>query len=147
VTIGLFSWFYPARVVRALVQSLREYEFVEAARMTGASELRIIRKHVLPHLVGPMIVWGTLVAASVIVLEAALSVLNFGIKLGTASWGNLLSSSWGTLLTYDPARNADQAEKSNWPLVWPSLALFVTVLCLALIGDGLRSALDPKGEG
>jgi ABC-type dipeptide/oligopeptide/nickel transport system permease subunit len=146
VTIGLFSWFYPARVVRALVQSLREYEFVEAARMTGNSELRIIRKHVLPHLTGPIIVWGTLVAASVIVLEAALSVLNFGVKLGTASWGNLLSSSWGTLLTYDPARNADQAEKSNWPLVWPSLALFITVLCLALIGDGVRAALDPRGE-
>lgn len=147
VTIGLFSWFYPARVVRALVQTLREHEFVEAARMIGNSDLRIIRKHILPHLTGPVIVWGTLVAASVIVLEAALSVLNFGVKLGTASWGNLLSSSWGTLLTYDPARNADQAEKSNWPLVWPSVVLFVAVLCLALIGDGLRNALDPKGEG
>jgi peptide/nickel transport system permease protein len=145
--IGLFSWFYPARVVRALTFSLREHEFVEAARMTGAGEFRILRKHVLPHLAGPMIVWGTLVAASVIVLEAALSILNFGVKLGTASWGSLLSDSWGTLLVFNPASGSPQTVKSNWVLLWPSLALFLTVLCLALVGDGLRNALDPRGEG
>jgi ABC-type dipeptide/oligopeptide/nickel transport system permease subunit len=147
VTIGLFSWFYPARVVRALTQSLRQYEFVEAARTTGAGDWHILRKHVLPHVAGPAIVWGTLVAGSVIVLEAALSVLNFGVKLGTASWGNLLSSSWGSLLVFDPFAGAPQYPKSNWLLVWPTLVLFVAVLSLALIGDGLRSALDPRGEG
>jgi peptide/nickel transport system permease protein len=147
VMIGLFSWFYPARVVRALALSLREYEFVEAARMTGSSELRIVRKHVLPHVAGPAIVWGTLVAAGVIVLEAALSILNFGVKLGTASWGSLLSSSWGSLLVFDPNSDLPQYPKSNWLLVWPGLALFLTVLALAVVGDGLRSALDPKGEG
>jgi ABC-type dipeptide/oligopeptide/nickel transport system permease subunit len=147
VMIGLFSWFYPARVVRALAQSLREYEFVEAARMTGASELWIVRKHVLPHVAGPAIVWGTLVAAGVIVLEAALSILNFGVKLGTASWGSLLSESWGTLLVYDPLRDLPQYPRSSWLLVWPGLALFLTVLALALVGDGLRSALDPQGDG
>lgn len=145
--IGLFSWFYPARVVRALTFSLREHEFVEAARMTGAGEIRIIRKHVLPHLAGPMIVWGTLVAAGVIVLEAALSILNFGVKLGSASWGSLLSDSWGTLLVFNPASATPQTVKSNWVLLWPSLALFLTVLCLALVGDGLRNALEPRGEG
>jgi peptide/nickel transport system permease protein len=145
--IGLFSWFYPARVVRALTFSLREHEFVEAARMTGAGEFRILRKHVLPHLAGPMIVWGTLVAAGVIVLEAALSILNFGVKLGTASWGSLLSDSWGTLLVFNPGSATPQTVKSNWVLLWPSLALFLTVLCLALVGDGLRNALDPRGEG
>lgn len=146
-TIGIFSWFYPARVVRALTVSLREHEFVEAARMTGAGELRILRKHVLPHLAGPMIVWGTLVAAGVIVLEAALSILNFGVKLGTASWGSLLSDSWGTLLVFNPTSASPQTVKNDWLLLWPSLALFLTVLCLALVGDGLRNALDPRREG
>jgi peptide/nickel transport system permease protein len=146
-TIGVFSWFYPARVVRALTISLREHEFVEAARMTGSSELRILRKHVLPHLAGPVIVWGTLVAAGVIVLEAALSILNFGLKLGTASWGSLLSDSWGSLLVFNPTSATPQTVKNDWVLLWPSLALFLTVLCLALVGDGLRNALDPRGEG
>lgn len=145
--IGLFSWFYPARVVRALTQSLRGYEFVEAARMTGSSELRIIRKHVVPHLAGPVIVWGTLVASSVIILEAALSILNFGVKLGTASWGNLLSDSWGSLLVFNPNSAAPQYQRSDWLMLWPSLALFLTVLCLALVGDALRNALEPRGEG
>jgi ABC-type dipeptide/oligopeptide/nickel transport system permease subunit len=146
-TIGIFSWFYPARVVRALTASLREHEFVEAARTTGSSEIWILRKHVLPHLAGPMIVWGTLVAAGVIVLEAALSILNFGVKLGTASWGSLLSDSWGTLLVFNPTSASPQTVKNDWLLLWPSLALFLTVLCLALVGDGLRNALDPRREG
>jgi peptide/nickel transport system permease protein len=147
IVIGIFSWFYPARVVRSLTLSLREYEFIEAARMTGSRELRIIRKHVLPHLAGPMIVWATLVASGVIILEAALSVLNFGVKLGTASWGSLLSDSWGSLLVFNPNQQAPQYPRSGWLMLWPSLTLFLTVLCLALIGDGLRNALDPRGEG
>jgi peptide/nickel transport system permease protein len=147
LVIGVFSWFYPARVVRALTQSIREYEFVEASRMTGSRELRIIRKHVFPHLVGPLIVWGTLVAAGVIVLEAALSILNFGVKLGTATWGTLLSDSWGSLLVFDPRRAAPQYPRSSWLMLWPSLTLFLTVLSLALVGDALRNALDPHGEG
>ena len=147
VVIGCFSWFYPARVVRALTQSLREYEFVEAARMTGSRDARILRKHIFPHLVGPLIVWATLVAAGVIVLEAALSILNFGVKLGTASWGNLLSDAWGSLLVFNPNSAAPQYSRSGWLMLWPSLALFLTVLCLALIGDALRNALDPRGEG
>jgi peptide/nickel transport system permease protein len=148
VVIGTFSWFYPARVVRALTQSLREYEFVEAARMIGNGELRILRKHILPHLAGPVIVWGTLVAASVIILEAALSILNFGVRLGTASWGSLLSDSWGSLLVFNPNRQSPQyPSPSGWLMLWPSLALFLTVLCLALVGDALRNALDPRGEG
>ncbi|MDX6475921.1 MAG: peptide/nickel transport system permease protein [Gaiellaceae bacterium] len=147
VVIGFFSWFYPARVVRALTQSLREYEFVEAARMTGSGEARIIRKHVFPHLVGPLIVWATLVAAGVIVLEAALSILNFGLKLGTASWGSLLTDSWGSLLVFNPNASAPQYPRSGWLMLWPSLTLFLTVLSLALVGDAVRNALDPHGEG
>ena len=78
--IALFGWYYPARVVRAQVLSLREKEFIEAARMTGASDSRIIRSHILPHLVGPIIVYSTLIVATNILLEAGLSFLNVGIK-------------------------------------------------------------------
>jgi peptide/nickel transport system permease protein len=148
IVVGLFCWFYPARVVRTLVVSLREQEFVEAAHMIGARDATVIRRHLLPHLSGPLIVWGTLVAAGVIILEASLSVLNFGVRLGTASWGSMLAQAWGTLLV------AGQPMMDNglpYPVatllkVAPSLALFLTVLCLALIGDGLRSALDSRGE-
>jgi peptide/nickel transport system permease protein len=148
VVIGVFSWFYPARICRALVQDLREREFVEAARMVGQSEHRILRRHILPHLVGPMSVWAGLVGAGVIVLEAALSALNFGIRLPTPSWGNLLGSNFGTILNFDPFSGSDTSTfvTSNWDLVWPSLALFLTVLFLSLVSDGLRNALDPRGE-
>jgi peptide/nickel transport system permease protein len=148
IVIGLFCWFYPARVVRTLVVSLREQEFVEAAHMVGARNGRIIRKHLLPHLAGPLIVWGTLVAAGVIILEASLSVLNFGLQFGTPTWGSLLSQAWGTLLNFTQPGTSNAIDYPIPTLlkVAPSLALFLTVLCLALIGDGLRSALDPRGE-
>ena len=147
IVIGLFCWFYPARVVRTLVVSLREQEFVDAAHMVGARDVRVIRTHLLPHLSGPLIVWGTLVAAGVIILEASLSVLNFGVRLGTASWGSLLAQAWGTLLNSNPLQDNGLPYPTPWLLkLTPSLALFLTVLCLALIGDGLRSALDPRGE-
>lgn len=148
VVIGLFCWFYPARVVRTLIASLREQEFIEAAHMVGARDSRVIRRELLPHLSGPLIVWGTLVAAGVIVLEASLSVLNFGVRLGTASWGSMLAQTWGTLLTYNPNIRDDGLPYPTPTLlkVAPSLALFLTVLCLALIGDGLRNALDPRSH-
>jgi len=148
VVIGFFSWFYPARVCRVLVQELREREFVEAARMIGQSDWRILRKHIFPHLIGPVTVWAGLMAATVIVLEAALSSLNFGIRLPTASWGSLLSSTFGNLFNFNPLSGGATSfyRVSNWPLVWPSVALFLTVLCLALVSDGLRSALNPRSD-
>jgi peptide/nickel transport system permease protein len=85
----------------------------------------------------------------VIVLEASLSVLNFGVRLGTASWGSLLAQAWGTLLNFNPSSGPGAELPYPTPTllkVAPSLALFLTVLCLALIGDGLRSALDTRGE-
>ena len=91
VVFGLFSWFYSARVFRGITLSLREKEFVEAARMIGASDVRIVRSHILPHLVGPLIVFSTLNVAAFIVAEAGLSFLGLGIPLPTASWGNLLA--------------------------------------------------------
>jgi ABC-type dipeptide/oligopeptide/nickel transport system permease subunit len=142
--IGIFSWFLPARVMRAQVLGLREEEFVEAARMTGASDLWIMRKHVLPHLTGPIVVWGTLIFAGFVIFEAAISALNVGIRLPTASWGNLLSTNWGTLLFFDPnSPSTTFVERSNWVVFWPTAALFVTVVALALFGEGLRRAIDP----
>ena len=87
LVISLFSWFYPARIMRGIVLSLREKEFIEAARMTGAGDWRIIRSHLLPHLVAPIIVYSTLIVAANILAEAGLSFLGVGIPLPTASWG------------------------------------------------------------
>jgi peptide/nickel transport system permease protein len=128
----LFGWFYPARIVRSQVLSLREKEFVEAARMVGASDWKIVRSHILPHLVAPVIVVSTLAVASYVLAEAGLSFLGLGIKLPTPSWGNLLSTA-PEFYTAQP-----------WLMVWPGLAVLVTTLAFNLLGDGLRDAFDPR---
>lgn len=140
VVIGAFTWFYPARVVRAQTKLLRNREFVEAARVSGAGELRIVRTHLLPHLAPSLLIWATLAVPSNVILEAALSFLNFGVRLPTASWGNMLSQNWGTLLAFN--QGIPGIERSHWTLFWPTAALFVTVLALALLGDGMRRAID-----
>jgi peptide/nickel transport system permease protein len=134
LVFGLLGWFYSARVMRSLALSLREKEFVEAARMVGASNWRIIRSHIFPHLVGPLIVLATLNVAAFILAEAGLSFLGLGIQLPTASWGNLLA-------------DAPQYYTSR-PLlmVWPGIALLLTTLAFNLLGDGLRDAFDPRGS-
>jgi peptide/nickel transport system permease protein len=128
----VFGWFYPARIIRAQVLSLREKEFIEAALMTGASDWRIIRSHLLPHLVAPIIVFSTLVVASYILAEAGLSFLGLGIKLPTASWGNLL------------AQAPEYYTLQPWLMIWPGLAVLLTTLAFNLLGDGLRDAFDPR---
>ncbi len=130
--LSLFGWFYPARIMRSVVLSLREKEFVEAARMTGASDSRIIRSHILPHLVAPIIVYSTLSIAGFIIAEAGLSYLGVGIKLPTASWGNLLQQA------------SDYYTQQPWLMVWPGLAVLLTTLAFNLLGDGLRDAFDPR---
>ncbi|HSD02488.1 MAG TPA: ABC transporter permease [Gaiellales bacterium] len=132
MVIGLFTWFYPARIVRAQVLSLREKEFIEAARMVGSSNFRIMRSHLLPHLVGTMIVYGTLTVAINILLESTLSFLGVGLPPPNASWGNMLDEATG-LYTIQP-----------WLIVWPGLALLILTLAFNLLGDGLRDALDPR---
>jgi ABC-type dipeptide/oligopeptide/nickel transport system permease subunit len=134
LVIGLFSWFYPARIIRAQVLSLREKEFVEAARMIGASDRRIIRSHLLPHLVAPIIVYSTLVFATNILFEAGLSFLGVGIQLPTASWGNLLATA------------PDYYIAQPWLMLWPGLAVLLTTLAFNLLGDGLRDAFDPRAS-
>ncbi len=132
LVFGFLSWFYAARVFRGIVLSLREKEFVEAARMVGSSNLRIIRSHIVPHLVGPLIVLSTLNIAAFVLFEAGLSFLGLGIKLPTASWGNLLSTA------------PDYYATDPWLMLWPGLALIFTTLAFNLLGDGLRDAFDPR---
>ncbi len=129
---GVFGWFYPARIIRSQILSLREKEFVEAALMTGASNLRIMRSHLLPHLVAPLIVYSTLIVANNVIAEAGLSFLGLGIPAPTASWGNLLAEGPNYYLT------------QPWLMVWPGLAILMTTLAFNLLGDGLRDAFDPR---
>jgi len=131
---GLLGWFYTARVFRSVVLGLREKEFVEAARMVGASNSRIIRSHILPHLVGPIIVLATLSVAAFILAEAGLSFLGLGVQLPTASWGSLLADA-PQYYTQRPLL-----------MVWPGLALIMTTLAFNLLGDGLRDAFDPRAS-
>jgi peptide/nickel transport system permease protein len=130
----VFGWFYPARIMRGVVLSLREKEFVEAARMTGASDFRIMRSHLLPHLVAPIIVYSSLLVAQNIIAEAGLSFLGLGIEAPTASWGTLLATAPQFYLT------------QPWLMVWPGLAILLTTLAFNLLGDGLRDAFDPRAR-
>ncbi len=133
IVLGAFGWYYPARIVRAQILSLREKEFVEAARMVGASDVRIIRSHLLPHLVAPIIVLSTIGVAQYILAEAGLSFLGVGIKEPNASWGSLLS--------YGPQYYTTQP----WLMVWPGAAVLFATLAFNLLGDGMRDAFDPRG--
>jgi len=132
LVFSALGWFYPARIIRGVVLSLREKEFIEAARMTGAGDWRIMRSHLLPHLVAPIIVYGSLIVAQTIIGEAGLSFLGLGIPLPTASWGNLLQAGPDFYVT------------QPWILVWPGLAILLTTLAFNLLGDGLRDAFDPR---
>ena len=140
--IGLFTWFYPARIVRSLIMSLRGREFVEAAEMVGSSDARIMRTHLFPHVLPALAVWATLAVATNIMLEAGITFLGVGIKLPTSSWGTMLAATWGTVLSplpYNPTTF------SPWLTILPSAAIFLTVLALTLFGEGLREAFDPRG--
>ena len=130
--ISFFGWPYIGRIVRGQVLSLREKEFIEAARSLGASDVRIIFVDVLPNLVAPIIVYTTLIIPQNILTEATLSFLGLGVPVPTATWGNMLSES---IEFYDLAW---------WYWLFPGLALLTTVLSFNLLGDGLRDALDPR---
>jgi peptide/nickel transport system permease protein len=129
---SIFGWFYPARIMRAQVLSIREKEYIEAARMIGASDFRIIRSHVLPHLIAPIIVYSTLVIPTNILFEAALSFLGVGVQPPQASWGQMLADA---TQIYDTAW---------WFMTFPGVALVLTVLAFNLLGDGLQDALNPR---
>ncbi|MFC5804851.1 ABC transporter permease [Streptomyces formicae] len=133
VVIGFFGWPYVGRIVRGQTLSLREREYVEAARSLGAGRLYILRRELLPNLVAPITVYATLMIPTNILTEAALSFLGAGVKPPTASWGQMLSKAVNTY------------ESDPLFMVIPGLAIFITVLAFNLFGDGVRDALDPKG--
>jgi peptide/nickel transport system permease protein len=130
--IGATIWSTYARVVRADVLSVRERDFVLAARAIGAKDARIITRHVLPNVMGPVIVIASLSVGSVIILEAALSFLGLGVTPPTPSWGGMLSDGRAFMRAYPHIA------------IFPGIAIFITVLAFNLVGDGLRDALDPR---
>jgi ABC-type dipeptide/oligopeptide/nickel transport system permease subunit len=149
VVIGLFSWFYPARVVRAQVLALRKSEFVEAARMVGGSGLWIIRKHLLPHVLESVIVYGTLMVAGTMFLEAGLSYLNVGVQLPDATWGNLIAQHYGTLLYLGAPHQEGGAPPLHnvaWATLFPTIGILTVVFAFSLLGEAVRNALDPRGR-
>ena len=132
--IVIAGWTYMYRIVRGQVLSLREKEFVEAARSLGASDSRIMFKEILPNLIAPVVVYASILIPINILFEAALSYLGVGVKPPTASWGQMISQA-----------------SSNFQVVWwymlfPGIALLLTVLAFNLVGDGLQDALNPKAD-
>jgi ABC-type dipeptide/oligopeptide/nickel transport system permease subunit len=126
------NWVNIARIVRGLVLSLREREYVEASRSLGASNARIMLREVLPNLIAPVVVYSSLLVPQNILLEAALSFLGVGIRPPTASWGQMIADA-------TPIFNT-----AWWYMVFPGIALLMTVLAFNLLGDGLQDALNPR---
>jgi peptide/nickel transport system permease protein len=136
--IGLFTWFYPARLVRTQVVLLRRREFVDAALVAGAGRWRIFRRHLLPHLVPSLAAWATTGVAIAMLFEIGVSFLNAGVRLPTSSWGRLLTDTWGAPLA--PSR-FNPAFQSIWPTIFTSLAIFLTVAAIYEVGEALQRAL------
>ena len=130
--IVLASWPYIARIIRGQTLSLRETEFVEAARALGASDRRIMFRHILPNLVAPIIVYTTLLIPTTILFEAALSFLGVGVQPPTSSWGAMISDATSIF------------DSAWWYMTFPGVALVLTVLAFNLVGDGMQDALNPK---
>ena len=133
--IGFFNWPYIGRIIRGQTLSLREKEYVEAARGLGAGSRRILFRELFPNLVGPILVYSTLIVPTNILFEAALSFLGVGVRPPNPSWGGMLSDASQGYFQIDPMF-----------MVVPGVALFVTVIAFNLFGDGLRDALDPRSN-
>ena len=132
--IGLTSWMYLARIVRAQFLSLKEHEFVLAARAIGTSRWHIIFQHILPNTIAPIVVSATLSIGSAITSEAYISFLGLGVQAPTATWGNILE------------RANNYIEEAPWLWIFPGLLIVLTVLSINFVGDGLRDALDPRSR-
>lgn len=132
VAVGAVEWLTMARIVRGQTLSIKQKEFVEAARAAGVSGFGIIRRHIIPNTVGPVVVYVTLTVPAVILTESFLSFLGLGVQEPLTSWGTLISD------------GAAQMETATWLLLFPALFMAVTLFCFNFIGDGLRDALDPR---
>jgi oligopeptide transport system permease protein len=134
VAIGAVEWLTMARIVRGQVMSLKHQEFVEAARALGLRRRRILLRHILPNLLGPIIVYATLTVPEVMLLEAFLSFLGLGVQPPQSSWGVLIKE------------GAEMMEEYPWLLMYPALAMALTLFALNFLGDGLRDALDVRAS-
>lgn len=132
IAIGVLEWAYVARLFRSSVLSVKESDYVEAAKALGAGNRRIISRHILPNAVAPVAVYAAMSVGGAILTEAALSFLGLGVKLPQPSWGAMLSESMAYM------------ETAPWLMVFPGLFLLITVLSCVLVADGLRDALDPR---
>ncbi|HEY0053401.1 MAG TPA: ABC transporter permease subunit [Caulobacteraceae bacterium] len=130
--IGAVEWLTMARIVRGQTLSLKQKEFIEAARAAGLTPLAIVLKHIIPNLLGPVVVYVTLTIPAVILAESFLSFLGLGVQPPMASLGTLIS------------QGATDMELAPWLLIFPSVVMVVTLMCFNFIGDGLRDAIDPK---
>jgi oligopeptide transport system permease protein len=132
IAIGAVEWLTMARIVRGQTLSLKQKEFIEAARAAGLTRRAIIARHIVPNLLGPVVVYVTLTIPGVILAESFLSFLGLGVQPPMASLGTLISN------------GAQDMELAPWLLIFPSLTMVVTLMCFNFIGDGLRDAIDPK---
>lgn len=132
LVIGALSWMGTARLVRASTLELREREFVQACRALGGSDSRILFMRILPNIASPIIVSATLGLAGAIISESGLSYLGFGVQLPTPTWGNMLSNTQSQMTT------------APWTAIFPGLMIFIVVIAINYLGDGLRDALDPR---
>jgi oligopeptide transport system permease protein len=132
VAIGAVEWLTMARIVRGQTISLKGMEFVEAAQAAGVSQFSIIRRHIVPNVLGPVVVYVTLTIPVVILAESFLSFLGLGVQEPLTSLGNLISN------------GARDMEIAPWTLIFPALTMMITLFCFNFIGDGLRDAIDPK---
>jgi len=132
LVIGILSWMTVARLVRASFLSVKQKEFIEAARCSGARNRRIIFNHILPNSISPIIVAATLRVGGAIITESGLSYLGFGVQPPLPTWGNMLKNAQA------------QMTLAPWTAIFPGLAIFITVISINYIGDGLRDALDPR---
>jgi oligopeptide transport system permease protein len=132
IAIGAVEWLTMARIVRGQTLSIKRREFIEAAHAGGVSTAKIIRRHIIPNSIGPVIVYVTLTIPQVILIESFLSFLGLGVQEPYTSWGVLISE------------GAAQMESAPWMLIFPAIFLATTLFCFNFIGDGLRDALDPK---
>jgi oligopeptide transport system permease protein len=132
VALGAVQWLDMARIVRGQTLSLKRKEFIEAAHASGVSTVNVIRRHIIPNTLGPVVVYITLTVPSVILTESFISFLGLGVQEPQTSWGVLI------------AEGARVMETAPWSLIYPAIFLGVTLFCFNFIGDGLRDALDPK---
>ena len=134
IAIGAIGWLTIARIVRAQVMNVKNLEFVEAAVSLGLSRARILFRHILPNVIGPIIIYTTLAVPGIMLLESVLSFLGLGVKPPNSSWGILIKE------------GADRMEITPYLLLFPSLFFATTLFALNFLGDGLRDALDPKSS-